>query len=588
MTSALCRIVITPLVAGEAGVIPLQEFELIINIVLVLAAALIGGLLAQLLRLPVIVGYLVAGVLVGPHTPGPVTDVEQARTAADLGVALLMFTLGIQLSFRQLAPVRRIALYGAPIQILLSIGLGALISPLLGIGMGAGVFVGATLAHSSTAVAFKVLSPRGKMDQLEGRISVGMSVIQDISVVPMMVILPAVLGNTDGAWLDLLAAIAKALALLAGTYLLATRLMPRLLFRLATLQMRELFLLTVISLGLGLALLSAWLGLSLAFGAFLAGLILSESEYSYQALGEILPLRDLFIIVFFVSMGMLIDLSLLVTNPVPILTLTATTVVGKFLIIAVLALVFGYSLSVALGAGLVLAQMGEFAFVMASFGVSEGLIDGRTNEIILGAAMLTIILLPFVYLAQTPLERGLLALPLIGQRLTQPVGVYNSEVSQGLSRHVVVGGYGQTGRELVEILSRRGFNYLVIEQDPYIIRSLRERNVPCIYGDITNRAVLEQCRLEQARVMAITIADSVTAAAAVQIAKRINPSLDIIVRGGDLTSHQALRQAGATEIVHPQFEAGLEFVRHTLHRYGVPSVQVQALINRRRIEYYEG
>lgn len=558
--------------------------DLILNLVLVLAAALVGGMVAQRLGLPPILGYLLAGVALSPHTIGPVGDIDQVQVAADLGVALLMFTLGVRFSFRELAELRQVAVLGGAGQILLTMALGLPLAIPLGLGVQGGLYLGAIIAMSSTMLALKLLESRGEAGSLQGRIAVSLSLVQDLSVVPLVIILPTFGNETQGIWSDLGLAVAKAAGLLLATYFLGTRIIPWLLFRIAALPVRELFRLAIFLLALGMSLGSLQAGLSLAFGAFLAGLVVSESEFSYQALAEVLPLRDIFATAFFVAMGMLIDPRVFLEEPWLIIAIAAAAVVGKFLIISGIIVAFRYPLVIGLGTGLALAQMGEFSFVLANIGVNEGIINEQVRSTILAAALLTIILIPLLLGVQDSLFKGVAALPVLGKRLAGPVPAFVGGEHNPISNHVVIAGFGRTGQELARVLDQRGFRYLVVDNDPYVIREVRQRNIPCVYGDISYEAVLQQCNLDRARVLALTVPDLTAAQVAVSITKRINPDLDIVARGTDMTSQEALLQAGVVEVVRPEFESGMEFVRHTLHRFGIPSVQIQAIISRQRLE----
>lgn len=564
----------------------MEEGELFREIFLVVAVALAGGALAHYLRLPVIVGYLAAGLLIGPYTPGLVGDPDRLEITADVGVAALMFALGVQFSFRELAGMGRLFVVGGSAQILLTMALGVALGPALGLEHGAALYLGALMALSSTMVALKILDSRGELRVLHGRAAVGILIVQDLAVLPLMIALPVASGAEDGGLASLGIALGKAALLLIATYVLGTRLVPWVLFRVAATNSRELFVLAVISLAVGLAAASFFVGLSPAFGAFLAGLVVSESEFSYRTLAEVLPLRDIFATIFFVAMGMLIDPAFIVDNAGSVALVAAGLIVGKFLIVLVVVRAAGLRGQTPFMTALILAQAGEFSFILAEVGVDEGVIDSDLNSTFLAAALVSIVANAFLLRLAPAIVLALRHLPGGDAFLTVPVRAYMGEEPERLRRHVVICGYGASSRELAETVERRGFKYLVVETDPFIIRELRRHETPCIYGDASQPDVLEQCHLESAQVLAITIPQLVTARLAVANARKINPDLDIVARGTGPESHAILREAGATAVVHPEFEAGLELIRHTLHRYGIDSTQISALLGRRRVDYY--
>jgi CPA2 family monovalent cation:H+ antiporter-2 len=444
------------------------------------------------------------------------------------------------------------------------------------------------MALSSTMVALKLLDARGELDALHGRVALGFLLVQDLAVVPLVILIPATAGGVGASLAGELAlAAGKALLLLGAAYLLATYIVPRLLFRIAGTGSRELFLLAVLSLALGLAAGSFLLGLSLAFGAFLAGLVVSESEFSYQTLAEVLPLREVFATIFFVAMGMLIEPAVLVDDPARVAAIVAALVVGKLLLTALPVAFLGYPARTAVLVGLALAQAGEFSFVLARVGVDEGIISDDLNSAILMAALVSIVLSPLLLQAGPRLLSWAAARSMLRRLLAEPMLVELGDDPAVLHQHVVVCGYGRVGRELVREVRRRTIRCVVIEENPYRVDQLRRLGIPRVYGDAANPAVLNACALEQARVLAVTVPDPAAAQLILSYAKRRNPRLDVVVRGRAQEDHEALLGSGAAEVVHPEFEAGLEFVRHTLHRYGIDRTQIQALLARRRRDFYQ-
>jgi CPA2 family monovalent cation:H+ antiporter-2 len=560
-----------------------EDLGLVGDLAVVAVAALIGGGIARLLRLPTVLGYLAAGIAIGPNTPGPSGDVTQVATVADLGVALLMFTLGIRFSIRELNEVRGLAIGGGFLQIgvMIAAGLGA--GLLLGLGAAEAAIVGFVVSISSTMVALRLLEDRGVIGGPEGRIGVAFALFQDIAVVPLIVAIPVIAGEEDSLLVALGLAALKAAGVLVAVWLVGIVLMPRILERVMTARSRELFLLSVVAFALGTASLSFLAGLSLAFGAFLAGLLVSESEYAHQTLAEVFPLREVFAVVFFVAVGMLIEPSSFVDEPDLVLTIAALGVFAKLVLVSGIGSAFGFAPRAAFTAGLALGNMGEFSFVIATVAIDEGVIDSTLSEAIFAAVLLSIAVSPILFMAQDRLWGLLRAAPAIGPALDTPTIVDVPEPDE-MVNHAVVIGYNQAAEELIRGLSARRFRYIVVTQDPVTFRRLSVEGVPCILGDPSLRVVLEQAHLQRARVMAVTLTDVRQGEAAIRTALSINPRLDVIARGGAEEAYAGILKAGAAEVVQAEFEVGLEFVRHALHRFGVSGTEIQMQLSRRRRE----
>jgi CPA2 family monovalent cation:H+ antiporter-2 len=562
------------------------EADLFLDIVLVTAAALIGGLLANALRLPTILGFLAAGVLIGPHTPGPVGNVSDVEEIADLGVIFLMFGLGIQVSFRELLALRRVALVGGALQVASVFLVSAASGLALGLDWRACVLLGFLIAISSTAVVIKLLEGRQEIGSLHGRAAIGIAVFQDLAVVLMMVSLPA-LGEGSFTAVDLLLAVLEGAALIVATYLLSTYVMPLLWRRIAFTRSRELSLLASVTLAVGLATGSALLGLSVAFGAFLAGLAISENEFGFQTLSDILPLREVFATVFFVAMGMLIVPSAIHEEAELVVVITLIATVGKAVLTTGAVRSVGMPIGPAIMTGLVLSQVGEFSFVLARTGLEEGVIDEGVGSAFLAAAFLTIVISPLLFQAGPALiemgRRQRRLAPLLQDRIADTLG---EEDEEALRRHVIICGYGATGAAMVASMAGRGLPYVIVDNNPFLVETARERGLPLVYGDATRPEVLERCRVEEARVLAVTLPNLTDARATVLNARNLNPSIDVVARGTGFDAHALLRGAGAAEVVEAEFEASLEFIRHVLHRYGLDAREIIALQARRRAEHY--
>lgn len=562
----------------------MEGHQLVLDLVLAIVAALIGGLAALRLGQPVIVGYLLAGVALGPFTPGPTANAESVGVIAEIGVAFLMFALGAEFSRAELRDMGRVALVGGSLQIAGVIALGVAVGLALGLTPAQGVFVGALLALSSTVVTVKVLAARGALGSLHGRGSVALLIAQDLAVVPMIVLLPAVSAPGALDWSSLLATLAKATAVVGVAYALGARGAPWLLAHAAARPSREVFLLAVVALALGTAVTTQLIGLSLAFGAFLAGVVIAESEYRTQVVAEVLPLRDLFTSLFFVSVGMLIDPQALVAALGPLALLTAAVVIAKPAVTTAALVLAGLPGVVALPAALAVAQVGEFSFVLARQGVSTGAIPPRVFDLTLATALVTIVLAPALVRASGPVLAALRRVPGLRRIFAEPLDA--AAAGPGMRRHVVICGFGNVARELAAVLDRRAFAYVVIEYNPAVMRELRRAGGRVIYGDAANPAVLEHASLSEASLLAVLVPDARTAELATRHARAINPRLDIIARAARREDIEPLRRAGATDVVQPEFEAGVEVIRHALRRYGVSGAELATLASGRRASFY--
>ena len=562
----------------------MADVRLLLDLVAAVLAAFAGGVLAQRIGLPVVVGYLVAGVAIGPFTGGFSVDPHSIDLLAEIGVAFLMFAVGAEFSRRELRRLARIALVGGSLQILLTMALGLALGPLLGASLLQSVFLGALLSLSSTVVVLKVLMARGELQSVHGRVALGILIAQDLAVIPMVVILPAIGSAGGDTATRLLIAAGEAIGLGLIAYLLGARAVPWVLGHIAVSRTRELFLLGVVGLALGTALAAQAIGLSLAFGAFLAGLVVAESEYRTQVVAEVLPLSDLFTSLFFVSVGMLVNPMTLVTHAPSVALLTVATVVGKFAIVTGVVLALGLPGRVAVLAGLSLAQVGEFSFVLAQVGVRSGTIPPLFFYLTLATALTTVILSPLTLRAAPAVSWALSRVPGLRGRFRQPMEV--DDAASELRRHAVICGCGRVGHELVRVLSGRRLPHLVVEYNPDVVQTVRASGTPVLYGDAANPAVLHHAALGSARLLAALVPDPADTENIVRQARAINPRLDIVARASDAEQVERLRRAGATEVVQPEFEAGIEVIRHALQRYGLAGVELNVAVGGRRRAFY--
>jgi CPA2 family monovalent cation:H+ antiporter-2 len=534
------------------------------DIALILVAGLLGGLVAHRLGQPVLLGYIAAGVLVGPNTMGPrVIETHHIELLAEIGVALLLFALGLEVSFRDLKPVRRVAVIGGTIQILLSIAFGYAVGRwLLGLEHQVAVWFGALLALSSTMVVLKTLMAKGRLNTLASRVMIGILIVQDLAVVPLLILLPK-LGDVRGSLPELGQAGLRAALFLIAMVVVGTKLMPALLRMIAGWRSRELFLLAVVTLGVGIGYGTYLFGLSFAFGAFVAGMVLSESEFAHQALGDIIPLRDVFGLLFFASAGMLFDPRFLVDNLGTVAIAVGVVVLGKTLIFGVVTRAFGYGNMAPLIVALGMSQVGEFSFLLLREGLRQGFLSRDVYALGLTTSLATMVLTPLLSGAAPPLYR--LWRRLVPQE--KPLQTF-SLPDEGLRDHVVVVGYGRTGHTAVEVMQRTGVPYVVIESDHARFGDCARAAGPAIWGDAAHEPVLHAAKLADARLLLITVPDASSVRLIVSRAREMKPNIDIIARARLRAHFEELRRLDIYEVVQPEFEAGLEMVRQVLAHYG--------------------
>ncbi|MBD2056007.1 cation:proton antiporter [Oculatella sp. FACHB-28] len=565
-----------------------EDFRLIVDLVIVLAAAAGGGLLASLLKQPVLLGYLVGGVVVGPAGLGLVKELIQVETLAQFGAAFLLFALGVEFSLTELKKVQGISLGGGGLQILSTILITALLSVAIGwvTSPVQGVFLGAILSLSSTAVVLKCLMERNETETPHGRVMLGILIVQDLALGLMLAVLPALDRPYDEIGLAVGLALLK-IALLAGAAVVAgIWLIPPLLRFLARTESRELFLLGVVALCLGIALLTESLGLSIEMGAFIAGLMISEVEYADQTLTYVEPIRDIFATLFFAAIGMLIDPVFLWNNLELILGLVALVLLGKFLIITPLVKAFRYPLKTALIVGLGLAQIGEFSFVLASKGQMLGLVSRRVYLLILGTTAVTLVVTPFVLRFVPQLFVWAEMVPWLKRYMESSDRAFEVAEELPLQNHVVVCGYGRVGRNIVRLLQDHDYPVTVVDQSEQAIQQLREAGIPYVYGNAASLHVLETAGVNQASGMAIALPDPMSTRLCLKRSLELAPDLDVVVRAYQDKDIELLYQLGAREVVQPEFEASLELSTHLLVTMGLPLPFIQREVEQIRDSHY--
>lgn len=561
----------------------MEDVRLIVDIVIALGAATIGGYIAQRLGLPALIGYILAGLAIGPNTPGLVADQDRVQLLANLGVALLMFGLGVEFSLREIVRVRRAALLGGGIQIPLTIVLGTAAGLAGGWTIGAALLLGGAFAISSSIVALKTLLGRGEMESPHARVALGLGIVQDFSLAPMLALVPVIAGQRGGG-LPIVQSLLISGVVLTGAFLLGTRLVPPLLRVVALTGSRELFMLTIVAIALGVALATHAVGLSLGLGAFLAGIVVSESDFEEQVLADIIPVRDIFATLFFVAVGMLIDPFVLLAQLPLVLALAAVLVAGKLLIIGGALLAAGVDHRTSTLAAVFMSQMGEFSFILAGSGLAYGLITVGEYGTILSVALCSILAMPVLVAISPWLVRIAERLP--GVERQERLAVGPPPPVAPAAGHVVICGFGRVGAEIGAALDRWGEPYSVIELNPAIVRDLRERGVDALYGDAASRAELESAGARTARTIAVTTPDLIATENVIRNARAMNPGIHVIVRAPGTGDVGGLSERGADEVVQPEFEAGMEFVRQVLDWQGLDAGMTEELVSARRQTVY--
>jgi CPA2 family monovalent cation:H+ antiporter-2 len=557
----------------------MEQSDLVINFTILLGAALVGGMIAHRLRQPVILGYLIVGMLVGPYALNLVNDLVLIEGVATLGVALLMLTLGLEVSFSQLKQIGKIGIWGGIAQILVTFALGLLVSTFVfKWPLSQAVLFGLVISLSSTMVCLKILMERGELDSIHGRIMIAILILQDISVVLMIIIMPVLGGTGQNILLALGIAVGKAILIVGIATVTGLWVLPWLMGRIGGVRSREIFLLTVLVLGLGAAISTQIFGLSSVFGAFLIGLVLRETRFGHQALAEITPLRDIFASLFFVSLGMLLDPKFIVDNWQLVVIAVLLIIFIKFGIVSGIVRLFGYSGSIALLAGAGLLQIGEFSFILAEVGVDLGVISTQSYSLIIASAIITMLITP-LSVGLVSRFRARLVLMGSGQKTKARLEASSPETeAAGIDKPIVIAGFGRVGQNVAQGLRDVGLAYGVIEIDPQLIFNLQCGGIACIYGDASNTHVLSKADLAKAKVLVVTFPDPLAVVTTVKNALAINPHLRIVARVHRVKEAEFLRQLGVEELVSPEYEASLEILRKTLSVIGWKKANVsQAL-----------
>ncbi|WP_224956531.1 monovalent cation:proton antiporter family protein [Geomonas subterranea] len=562
-----------------------MDFHALRDIVVLFGLALFTVVVLRRFKLPSIIGFLITGFLAGPYALGFIRNTHQVEQMAEYGVVLLLFTIGIELSLKELMRIRHMVLLGGGLQLVLTIAVVAVLGSMGGFPFPQAVFFGFLVALSSTAILMKLMMDAGEMDTPQGKAALGILIFQDLCIVPLMLFTPFLAGGGKGL-ADIAVVSAKAVAVIVGAHYGARFAVPWLFEQVVKTRSRELFVLSIIFVGMGTAWVTAQVGLSLALGAFIAGLAISESEYSHQALSDIMPFREAFMSLFFISVGMLLKPAILFKFPLLLLGLVLSIIVGKALLTSAVGIALGLPMRIALIAGLSLAQIGEFSFVLSSSGLKYGLLTPETYQLFLGASIATMALTPLCMKLAGPLADFMTAtLPHSWTRGRSSLAQNGGKV--GYRDHVIIVGYGVNGKNLARTLTNLEIPRVIVETNPFTVRSLRREGEEIIFGDASKPEILEHAGILDARIVVVAISDAAASRRIAAQARSMNPSIHVIVRTRYLLEMEPLFRLGVNEVIPEEFETSVEILFRVLKRFLIPQDVIEDCIAEVRRDGYD-
>ena len=556
----------------------MHDYSIIKDIVLILLLSIPVIVIFNRIQLPSIVGFLIAGIILGPSVLKIISNLEQIEVMAEIGVILLLFSVGLEVSLKELLDIKKILLIGGGLQVVVTILLSSIITYFIGVPARQAIFFGMLISLSSTVIVLKLLSDKDELDAPHGKFSVAISVFQDLAIVPMFLIVD-LLGTSDTvSFGEVSIRLLTAFGAVAVIIFAAKYLSPHILYRLAKLRMKEIFTVGVILLILGTAYFTYSMGLSFALGAFIAGLILSESDYSHQIVADTLPLRDAFNSLFFVSIGLLLNLTFVVENPFIVIASSLGVVLLKALIIFFIVLLLKYPVRIAVLVGIGLAQVGEFSFILGEYGFRLNLVPPELFNILISSTIITMILTPFLFK---------LAPRIAGKSGKIDQSKSKEKIIEEVQNHVIIAGFGLNGRNLAHVLKETGIKYVIIEMNPDTVKKEKLKGENIIYGDIGNYEVLKSARIDKAKILVIAISDRSTSRRAVKLAKQFNPNLFVIVRTRFMKETNELVKLGADMVIPEEFETSIQIFRQVLEQYHIPLNVIMQQVNLLRGESYK-
>jgi len=563
-----------------------MKIPLLNDIIIIFGIAIAVLFICHRLRVPEVVGLLITGIFTGPYGLELVKAVHEVEVFAEIGVVLLLFTIGIEFSLERLLRIKKSILIGGSFQVFLTFSATLLITMQLGKTFNEAVFIGFLVTLSSTAIVLKIIQKRAEVDSPHGRTTLGILIFQDIIIIPMILFTPLLAGATGGEGESIFVLLAKGIGIILLVLVSAKWIVPHILYQITKTRNNELFLLSVIVICLGIAWLTSRAGLSLALGAFLAGLIISESEYSHQALGNILPFRDVFTTFFFVSIGMMLNVGFLFQQPGTIVMIALSILLLKSIIAGFVTILLGFPIRTAILVGFSLSQIGEFSFILSRSGLEHGLLTGDIYQMFLAVSVLTMAASPFI-IAQAPrIADTILRLPLPKKLIS---GFYPVPETKVVNRkdHLIIIGFGVNGKNLSHAARVAGIPYAIIEMNPETVRNEQAKGEPIYYGDATHETILQHTNIKKARIVVVAINDPGATRRIAEIIQRLNPKVHLIVRTRYLQEMKPLYELGASEVIPEEFETSVEIFTRVLTKYLIPRDEIEKLVTEARADGYK-
>lgn len=568
-----------------------METSLLKEIIIIFGLSIAVLFLCHHLRIPSIVGFLFTGLLCGPNGLGLVESIHEVEAIAEFGIILLLFTIGIEFSFDKLLQIRKSVLVGGTFQVVITVLAVFLLAQVFNQSIGRAIFLGFLVSLSSTAIVLKMLQEKSQVNSPHGRSILGILIFQDLIVVPMILFTPLLAGATENIYGTLFSLLVKAIGILVGVIICAKKIVPFLLHQVVLVRSRELFLISIVAMCLAIAWITSNLGLSLALGAFLAGLIISESDYSHQALSSVLPFRDVFSSFFFVSIGMLLDLSFLFREFSIVALITFGVLFIKCLITILATLIQGFPLRIAILVGLAVSQVGEFSFILSKIGVQHGLLTEYIYQLFLSVSVLTMAITPFLLnFAPRLADKVTRRLPLSKWLKT---GIYDRQLNTNLvieqpkTDHIVIIGFGLNGKNLAQAAAAINVDYAILEMNPDTVKEEQGKGEPIYYGDATQEEVLNEVNIRQARVVVVAISDPAATIRITDLVHRLSPDTHLIVRTRYIQEIENLYKLGANEVIPEEFETSVEIISLVLKKYLVPKDEIDQFITSIRSDGYD-
>lgn len=563
-----------------------MDIPILKDVIIIFGLSIVVLLLFHRLHIPSIVGFILTGILCGPHGLGVISDIHAVESLSEIGIVFLLFTIGMELSFKKIIQFKRYFVLGGALQVALSTLGGVIAGYVVGRPTGEAVFLGFLLAMSSTAIVLRILEERNETHSPQGQMVLGILIFQDVLAVPLMLMIPALSGAEANMGSFFLWLILKAALLLTVVFICAEKIVPKLLYLITKTRSRELFLMTVLMICFSVAFLASEMGLSFSIGAFLAGLIVSESEYSTEAIGDVLPIQDIFTSFFFVSIGMLLDLSFVFYQPIVILLCALGVIIMKFFAASITGLIVGMPLRAAVIGGLAISQIGEFAFVLVKPGIEYGLATPYYYQLFLAVALFTMTLAPLLISFSPRIAQQMMRMP-ISPKLKMGLNPIKTTKEHDLKDHVIIAGYGVSGRNLAHSLREAKIPYVILELNPDTVRVEKQKNEPIYFGDASHPKVLQHLNITEAKGVAVLINDPQAAIHIVNTVRSLNSQVYVVVRVRYLRELEFMYKLGADDVIPDEFGASLEIFTRVLRQFNVEHEDIEKYVASMRFEGYD-